>query len=135
VVQLDDGVGVVRFDPSGDSGSPFEVVVAVDTQLSGKADAFFLRGGRAGHRQAEPAFGALDQPAVLVIAQPAVGMALAVVIGASTNRFLRVPPRVRDSKSVSLVTQQLYRRLGIEHSPSPKRELPRNRRRRARLVS
>jgi len=59
VVQLDTRVGVVRFDSSCESSQPFEVVIAVDTQLSGKPTPFFLHGGRAGHGQAELAFARL----------------------------------------------------------------------------
>ena len=77
-MQLHDGVRSSRLDVGGEPLQPFEMIVAVDAELTGKADALLLHSGGARHRQGEAAFGAHHQPPMLGVAEPPVVMALAV---------------------------------------------------------
>ena len=78
VVQLNDRDGVEFLDLGRQSGEASQMLVAEHAQLARKALPHPLHVGGAGHGQAEAAFGAIGQPAELVVGEHAIGMALAV---------------------------------------------------------
>ena len=54
------------------------MLVIVDAELARETHALFLHGGGAGHGEAETPDGAHGEPAIFVIAQDAIGMALQI---------------------------------------------------------
>ena len=78
VVELGVGHRASGVEIRGEAGEAVEMLVAEDAELSGEALTNGLDVRRAGHGEPEAALGAHRQPAVLVVRQGAIGMALLV---------------------------------------------------------
>ena len=78
VVQLHDRDTARHLDVAGESCEAGDVRIVVDAQLTGESDTDGLNRGGARHGQAETAEGAHREPAVLVVGEGAVRVALLV---------------------------------------------------------
>jgi hypothetical protein len=92
VVQLDDRDAALRADPGRQAGEPRDVLVAEAAQLPREALTARLDVAGTGHGHTEPALGAHRQPALLVVGQRPVGVALLIRQGGQHESVLHGRP-------------------------------------------